>query len=87
MQLYKFQGCLSIPGIRDEVIRPFKVTVQATDLNGNTFVGEFEGPEAQCVMHENDHINGVLFIDRLPAKKRKALKPILRAIKKKFSKA
>jgi len=78
------EGCLSIPTIYEDVLRPFKVTVTATDLEGNEFTEEFEGLEAHAVMHENDHINGVLFIDRLSAKKRKELEPRLRQIKKKF---
>lgn len=80
------QGCLSIPGICEEVIRPLKVTIEATDLEGNIFTHEFEAHEAQAVMHENDHINGVLFIDRLTLRKRKGLEPTLRAIKKKYAK-
>jgi peptide deformylase len=80
------QGCLSIPGISEKVIRPLKVTIEATDLEGNVFTHEFNAHEAQAVMHENDHINGVLFIDRLTLRKRKGLEPILRAIKKKYDK-
>lgn len=79
------QGCLSIPGVSAEVLRPLRVMVEATDLDGNIFTHEFEAHEAQAVMHENDHINGVLFIDRLTLRKRKGLEPILRAIKKKYS--
>src|ERR1700733_734328 len=62
------EGCLSIPKIYGEVERPFKVTVRATDLNGYTFEEEFSGLEACCVLHENDHINGVLFVDRIYGK-------------------
>lgn len=76
------EGCLSIPGLYEEVLRPMKVTVRATDVNGQEFVEEFMGLEAHAVMHENDHINGVLFIDRLPPKLRKEIEPFLRKIKK-----
>jgi peptide deformylase len=79
------EGCLSIPKIYGEVERPSKVTVRATDLNGNIFEEEFSGLEACCVLHENDHINGVLFVDRIFGKARKELEPKLRTIKKNFS--
>lgn len=78
------EGCLSIPTVYEEVLRPFKVTIKATDLEGNEFVEEFEELAAHAVMHENDHVNGVLFIDRLPPKKRKQLDQVLRQIKKKY---
>ncbi len=78
------EGCLSIPGIRAEVVRPLKIVVEATDLDGRKFTEEVEGYKARVILHENDHINGVLFIDRLDPKERKALEPDLRAIKKKY---
>jgi len=78
------EGCLSIPGIHEEVERPLKIRVEAMGLNGEIFVEEIEGYKARVVMHENDHINGVLFIDRISADKRKKLEPILREIKKKY---
>lgn len=77
------EGCLSIPGMRDIVPRPFKVKMEATDLDGNRFVEEFEEYEAHMVLHENDHLNGVLYIDRLSPKQRKRWEPHLREIKKK----
>lgn len=80
------EGCLSIPGIRETVSRPLKVTIQATDLEGNPFIEEFIGFDAHVVMHENDHINGVLYIDRLPPRRKKELEQHLKAIKKKYYK-
>lgn len=80
------EGCLSIPGMRDIVDRPFKVKIEATDLNGNRFVEEFEEYDAHVILHENDHLNGVLYIDRLPPQRRKHWEPYLREIKKKHSK-
>lgn len=80
------EGCLSIPKLYGEILRPAKVTVQAMDLNGQTFTEEFEHYDAHVVMHENDHINGVLYIDRLPPKIRKEMEPFLRDIKKKYNK-
>lgn len=79
------EGCLSIPGLRETVERPLKVTIQATHLNGETFEEEFVGFDAHVVMHENDHINGVLFIDRLPPRKKKEIESQLREIKKTYS--
>jgi len=75
-------GCLSLPKIENEgIARPFKVTVQATDLDGNTFTEECEGPDAIAICHENDHLNGVLFIDRCSPRYKKAIDPALRKIK------
>ncbi len=76
------EGCLSIPRLYGEVIRPIKISVQATDLDGNTFTEDFTNLAARIIMHENDHINGVLFIDRMHGKERKELEPKLREIKK-----
>ncbi len=80
------EGCLSIPKVYGDVFRPIKIKVEATDLNGNLFVEEFSGLNARAIMHENDHINGVLFIDRLSPQERKLLDTKLKSIKKKFNK-
>lgn len=77
------EGCLSFPGMRVQVVRPDRISVEATDLDGNLFVEHLEGYNARLRMHENDHINGVLFIDRLSAAERRRVDPILRAMKKK----
>jgi peptide deformylase len=60
------EGCLSIPGVWHDVERPAKVTVQAQDLEGKAFVVKAEGLLARALQHENDHLNGTLFIDRMP---------------------
>lgn len=78
------EGCLSIPNIYLEIRRPKSVTIEATDLEGNRFTREFHDLEAHCIMHENDHINGVLHIDRYHGKDRGKLDNKLREIKKKF---
>lgn len=80
------EACLSIPKLSAVVVRPFKVTFEATDLEGNLFTEEFVEFDAHVMMHENDHINGVLFIDRLPPQKKKEIEPYLKEIKKKYSK-
>ncbi len=64
------EGCLSIPGVYHDVDRPAQVTIQAQDLKGKTFKIKASGLLARAVQHENDHINGIVFIDRLPEKER-----------------
>lgn len=77
------EGCLSIPGIYGEVTRPWEIHVQAMDLEGNIFSEVATGWRARNIMHENDHINGVLYIDRIDPRTRKKIKPDLLALKKK----
>ncbi len=79
------EGCLSIPEFWDEVPRPHSVVMQATNLEGEIFEEEFKEFEAHVIMHENDHLNGVLFIDRLPLKRKKEIEKDLKKIKKNFS--
>lgn len=76
------EGCLSIPGIYGNVVRPVAIKVQATDLEGNAFEEEFTWLDARAIMHENDHINGVLYIDRIHGKERQELEVKLQAFKK-----
>lgn len=59
------EGCLSLPGESGEVERPYKVKVRAMDEKGQMF--ELEGEEllARAICHENDHLEGVLFIDKV----------------------
>jgi len=79
------EGCLSIPGIYAEVERPFHICVEAQDLEGKLFIEEAEGLKARIIMHENDHLNGVLFIDRIDADARKRLEPLLQEINRKYT--
>lgn len=78
------EGCLSIPKLHGEVVRPLKISLQATDLEGNTFVEDHQDLNARIIMHENDHLNGVLFIDRMHGKERKELESKLQKIKQQF---
>jgi peptide deformylase len=80
------EGCLSIPKLHGKVTRPLKLKVEYTDLTGNRLTEEYTDLEASCILHENDHINGVLYIDRMNSKDRKEIEPRLREIKKKYSK-
>lgn len=58
------EGCLSVPQTYEEIMRPSKVTVQAQDLNGKNFMLEADGLLARVIQHENDHLDGIVFIDR-----------------------
>lgn len=78
------EGCLSIPKLYAYVERPEKITVEAMDLEGNLFTKECSGYLARNIMHENDHLNGVLFIDRIKGKRRTLLEPELRRIKQNY---
>lgn len=86
-QWIRGEGCLSIPGIYGSVIRPMHIKVEATDLDGKIFVEDFSGLQARAILHENDHINGVLFIDRVRGKERKEMEQPLKDLKKKFAKS
>ncbi|MBS0652213.1 MAG: peptide deformylase [Verrucomicrobia bacterium] len=79
------EGCLSLPGLRLDIDRPDRITVEALDIDGKPFTEEVEGYNARIRMHENDHINGVLFIDRVDEKTRHKIDPLLREMKKKYS--
>lgn len=59
------EGCLSIPGEYFNVIRPLEVTVQAQDVKGKPFTVHAKGLLARVIQHEYDHLNGMLFTDRL----------------------
>jgi peptide deformylase len=64
------EGCLSLPGIWADVVRPKTVKIQAWNERGRPFTLEAEGILARVILHENDHLDGVLFIDRLSEPKR-----------------
>lgn len=61
------EGCLSIRGIRAEVRRPAALIAKLTLLDGTQLEIETDGLLARAIQHETDHLNGVLFVDRLPA--------------------
>ena len=76
------EGCLSIPGHWADVIRPKTVKVQAWNEKGRSFTLEAGGVLARVILHEYDHLEGVLFIDRLPeAKRNKILDKIAKRTK------
>lgn len=59
------EGCLSLPGIYGNVKRPKTIKVSAYDLRGNSIEREVDGFLARVIQHENDHLNGVMFFDRM----------------------
>jgi peptide deformylase len=67
------EGCLSIPEVNADVIRPMQVKVQAWNVKGRPFSLDADDMLARVIQHEFDHLNGVLFIDRVDAKKRERL--------------
>lgn len=73
------EGCLSLPDIRDKVSRDYKVTVRAQDATGKWFEMDGEDLLSRAFQHELDHLDGVLFIDRISRLKRDL---ILRRIRK-----
>jgi peptide deformylase len=79
------EGCLSLPGLYIEVIRPKKIHVRYMNLKGEWVEEELDEFRARVTMHENDHLNGVLTIDRIDKRKRKTIEPNLLAIKKKYA--
>jgi peptide deformylase len=71
--LYK-EGCLSVPGIYEEVKRSEMITVDYFDVSGKKHTKDFEGLMAVAIQHENDHLLGRLFIDRLSFIKSRSIK-------------
>ena len=64
------EGCLSIPGVYTDVVRPLKIKMQAWNEKGRPFTLEADGIVARALQHEYDHLEGVLFIDRISEQKR-----------------
>lgn len=71
------EGCLSFPEIYADISRPGRVRVKALDREGKPVEFTCGGLLARAVQHETDHLNGILFIDRMPAATKAALKPEL----------
>jgi len=71
---YVEESCLSVPGIEGNVVRCTKLKVRAQDIQGNVTEYDVDGMHAVCVQHELDHLEGVLFTDRLSWFKKLRLK-------------
>ncbi len=76
------EGCLSIPDIREDVFREEKVTIEYLDENFEKHVDVIEGLAARIVQHEYDHIEGILFTDKISSLKKRLLKKKLENITK-----
>jgi peptide deformylase len=76
------EGCLSVPGISGNVIRPVGILVSGVNRDGKEIELEADGMLARVIQHEVDHLNGVLFIDRLADFEKSELRPELKQIKK-----
>ena len=76
------EGCLSLPGFREQVARPLKVTVRAQDVKGNTFEKHGEELLARALLHETDHLNGRLYITHVSALKRDLIRRKVRKLVK-----
>ena len=67
------EGCLSIPDLYADVVRPERIVLEALDPNGQPFTIEADGLLARAIQHEIDHLDGILFIDHLSPLKRRLL--------------
>ncbi|MEA3445321.1 MAG: peptide deformylase [Bacteroidota bacterium] len=74
------EGCLSIPGVREDVKRPDWIKIEYYDENWELHEEEFSGIPARIIQHEYDHLDGILFPDRLSSLKKRLLKSKLSAI-------
>lgn len=79
------EGCLSMPGLHDEVERPARVRIVCQDLSGETLEIEAEGLLSRAAQHEHDHLHGILFIDHLTPEDRAAHQPMLKKFQAKAS--
>ncbi len=68
------EGCLSVPGIFDKVVRAERVSVRALDRDGNSFELDADGLLAVCIQHEMDHLMGKVFVDYLSSLKRNRIR-------------
>ena len=80
------EGCLSIPGVMGEVIRPEKIRIRYMDLSGKRHEGMAEGVLARVIQHETDHLNGKLFIDYLSQETLEPFQPLLKELEQKNKK-
>lgn len=76
------EGCLSIPGFREDVARAMQVRVRAQDVNGEFFEADGEELLARAIQHELDHLNGILFLSHLSPLKRDLIRRKIRKLQK-----
>ncbi len=81
-EYYLEEGCLSFPNIRGDVARPDAIVVKYQDERGFPHTLRCDGLFARCILHEFDHLQGILFIDRMEKKVRAKLDPDVKALAK-----
>jgi peptide deformylase len=74
------EGCLSFPGVFQQVQRQMRVIVQAQDVKGERFELDLKDLAARCVLHETDHCDGIVFLDRMSALKRQLAKRKIKSL-------
>jgi peptide deformylase len=76
------EGCLSIPNVREDVLRKSHIKIRYQDENFDTYTEEFDGLIARVIQHEYDHIEGILFTDKVSTFKKRLIKSKLTSISK-----
>jgi len=76
------EGCLSFPGVFQTVQREMRVIVKAQDVKGEAFELDLKDLAARCVLHETDHCDGIVFLDRMTTLKRQLAKRKIKALQK-----
>lgn len=79
---YGDEGCLSFPGLYQKVQRSLRTVVRAQDVEGNEFELDVEDLPARCVLHETDHCDGIVFLDRMTTLKRQLAKQKIKRLQK-----
>ncbi|HEX5138429.1 MAG TPA: peptide deformylase [Planctomycetota bacterium] len=78
------EGCLSVPGVRREIRRSESVRLKWTDLDGAPQEGEFHGLLARIIQHECDHLDGILFFERMNEADRLSIRDDLRGLEEQY---
>jgi len=79
------EGCLSLPGLYGQVTRPERINVTSYSINGDEFVAELDGLLARVVQHETDHLDGILFTDRLTETGKLQVRPEMEKFEREFA--
>lgn len=74
------EGCLSVPGVQGDVVRPASISLKYRDEHFEEHTGEFSGMLARVLQHEIDHLDGTLFVDRMEKRDRRKIQKELDAI-------
>ena len=85
-EYYYEEGCLSFPEIKGDVARPERIIVDYNDIDGVSHTLECDGLLSRCIQHEVDHLNGILFIDRMEKDVFSQIKKDVQSLKKKTKK-